>query len=154
VQGALNRLYLQFWRRQLEYRHSTMNCASISVDTLGALGWELPPRGPSDRLRAWLSVPVKVFAEGRIAAARTAFEYLSEDRTRLMPSAAFEEAVFGLLRWPGAQAPKALRCSPRISRHSWACACRRSRRRAPGHLARGQSRADTEALPTDLRTCR
>ena len=42
VQGALNRLYLQFWRRQLEYRHSSMNCASISVDTLRALGWELP----------------------------------------------------------------------------------------------------------------
>lgn len=98
VQGALNRLYLQFWRRQLEYRHSTMNCASISVDTLRALGWELPPRGPSDPLRAWLSIPVKVFAEGSIAAARTAFEYLSEDRTRLMPSAAFEEAVFGLLQ--------------------------------------------------------
>lgn len=98
VQGALNRLYLQFWRRRLEYRHSTMNCASISVDTLRALGWNLPPRGPSDPLRAWLSVPVKVFAEGGIAAARTAFEYLTEDRTRLMPSAAFEEAVFGLMQ--------------------------------------------------------
>jgi hypothetical protein len=98
VQGALNRLYLQFWRHRLEYRHSTMNCASISVDTLRALGWELPPRGPSDPLRAWLSIPVKVFSEGRIAAARTAFEYLSEDRTRLMPSAAFEEAAFGLLQ--------------------------------------------------------
>jgi hypothetical protein len=98
VQGALNRLYLQFWRHQLEYRHSTMNCASISVDTLRALGWRLPPRGPSDQLRAWLSIPAKVFSEGRVAAARTAFEYLSEDRTRLMPAAAFEEASFGLLR--------------------------------------------------------
>jgi hypothetical protein len=98
VQGALNRLYLQFWRHQLEYRHSSMNCASISVDLLRALGWSLPPRGPSDPLRAWLSVPWKVFAEGRVAAARTAFEYLSEDRTRLMPSAAFEEAAFGLMQ--------------------------------------------------------
>src|SRR5512139_1479056 len=34
VQGALNRLYLQFWRHQLEYRHSSMNCAAISVDML------------------------------------------------------------------------------------------------------------------------
>ncbi len=42
VQGALNRIYLQFWRRQINYRHSTMNCASISVDTLRALGWALP----------------------------------------------------------------------------------------------------------------
>jgi hypothetical protein len=98
VQGALNRLYLQFWRHQLEYRHSSMNCAAISVDTLRALGWALPVRGPSDTLRGWLSVPVKVFAEGRLAPARTAYEYLTEDRTRLMPAAAFEEAVFDLLQ--------------------------------------------------------
>jgi len=98
VQGALNRLYLQFWRHQLEYRHSTMNCAAISVDVLRALGWALTPRGPSGPARAWLSIPAKMFTEGRVAAARTAFEYLSEDRTRLMPSAAFEEAVFGLMQ--------------------------------------------------------
>ncbi len=62
VQGALNRLYLQFWRHQLEYRHSTMNCASISVDVLRAwLG--APPRGPSNPVRAWLSIPAKMFTE-------------------------------------------------------------------------------------------
>jgi hypothetical protein len=98
VQGALNRLYLQFWRRQLPYRHSTMNCAAISVDLLRALGWGLPARGPSGRRRAWLAIPAQVFTEGRLAPARTAYEYLTEDRTRLMPSAAFEEAVFGLLQ--------------------------------------------------------
>jgi hypothetical protein len=98
VQGALNRLYLQFWRHQLEYRHSSMNCASISVDVLRALGWDLPSRGPSDTLRAWLAVPAKVFTDGRLAPARTAYEYLTEDRTRLMPAAAFEEAVFSLLQ--------------------------------------------------------
>lgn len=98
VQGALNRLYLQFWRRQLPYRHSSMNCASIAVDLLHALGWPLASRGPSDRLRAWLAIPAKAFTDGRLAAARTAFEYLAEDRTRLMPAAAFEEAAFGLLR--------------------------------------------------------
>ena len=143
VQGALNRLYLQFWRHQLEYRHSTMNCASISVDTLRALGWELPPRGPSDPLRAWLSVPVKVFAEGRIAAARTAFEYLSEDRTRLMPSAAFEEAVFGLLQL----ARNGRGTARRRAREDAGRGPRGDRGRAPaadpvvappGHLARGQ----------------
>lgn len=98
VQGALHRLYLQFWRRQLPYRHSSMNCASIAVDLLRALGWTLASRGPSDRLRAWLAIPAKAFTDGRLAAARTAFEYLAEDRTRLMPAAAFEEAAFGLLR--------------------------------------------------------
>lgn len=98
VQGALNRIYLQFWRRQLEYRHSTMNCAAISVETLRALGWDLPPRTPTGRLRAWLAIPAKVFSQGELGAARTAYEYLTEDRTRLMPAAAFEEAVFSLLQ--------------------------------------------------------
>lgn len=98
VQGAVNRLYLQFWRRQLPYRHASMNCASIAVDLLRALGWPLASRGPSDRLRAWLAIPAKAFTDGRLSSARTTFEYLSEDRTRLMPAAAFEEAAFGLLR--------------------------------------------------------
>lgn len=106
VQGALNRLYLQFWRRQLPYRHATMNCASISIDTLRALGWPIRARGPSDRALAWLSVPAKIFREGSVASARTAYEYLTEDRTRLMPCAAFEEVAADLLRLarPGAGA--------------------------------------------------
>jgi len=98
LQGGLNRLYLQFWRRQLAYRHSTMNCAAISVDAARALGWNLPPRDPSTSLLAWLSIPAKLFDEGRCEAARTAYEYLTEDRTRLMPAASFEEATFSLLR--------------------------------------------------------
>ncbi len=98
VEGALHRLYLQFWRHQLEYRHSTMNCAGISVDALRALGWAIPKRGPTATLRAWLAVPAKAFTDGSITAARIAYEYLREDRTRLMPSAAFEEAVISLLR--------------------------------------------------------
>ena len=107
VQGALNRIYLQFWRRQIAYRHSSMNCASICVDTLRALGWTLRARGPSDRLRGWLAVPAKVFTDGRLASARTAYEYLTEDRTRLMPAAAFEEAVFSLLQLArGAEPPR------------------------------------------------
>lgn len=98
VQGALNRLYLQFWRRQLRYRHSTMNCAAICVDLLRALGWDLPARGPSGMRRAWLAIPAKVFSDGRLGPARMAHDYLTEDRTRLMPAAAFEEAVFGALQ--------------------------------------------------------
>src|SRR5574337_1326056 len=38
VQGAFDRVYRQFWRHQLRYRHSTMNCAGVSVDVLRALG--------------------------------------------------------------------------------------------------------------------
>jgi hypothetical protein len=98
LQGALNRLYLQFWRRQLAYQHSTMNCSSISVDTLRALGWEVPARGPASTMLAWLSIPAMIFKEGKVSVARTTYEYLTEDRTRLMPAAAFEESIVDLLR--------------------------------------------------------
>jgi hypothetical protein len=98
LQGALNRLYLQFWRRQLNYQHSTMNCASISVDTLRALGWNVPARGPASRALGWLSIPAMLFKEGKVSSARTTYEYLTEDRTRLMPAAAFEEVTADLLR--------------------------------------------------------
>ncbi len=98
LQGALNRLYLQFWRRNLNYQHSTMNCASISVDTLRALGWNVPSRGPASRALGWLSIPAMLFKEGKVSSARTTYEYLTEDRTRLMPAAAFEETTVDLLR--------------------------------------------------------
>lgn len=97
IEGAMHRLYLQFWRRQLAYRHSTMNCAGITIDALRAIGWAIPARGPSAALGAWLAVPAKAFTDASLEAARNAFEYLREDRTRLMPSAAFEESVLGLL---------------------------------------------------------
>ena len=98
VQGAFNRVYQQFWRHQLEYRHSTMNCAGISVDVLRALGWNLGARRPAQALRAWLAIPYTLLRERSLGKARMAFEYLTQDATRLFPAAAFEEAGAGLLR--------------------------------------------------------
>ncbi len=91
VQSALNRVYNQFWRHQLPYRHATMNCAGISVDVLRALGWPIPARGPASRLAAALGFPWFVLAKRSIERACTAFDYLCEDQTRLLPAAAFEE---------------------------------------------------------------
>ena len=110
VQAALNRVYNQFWRHQLVYRHATMNCTGISVDVLRALGWEVPVRGPANRLVAALGFPYFVMAKRSVARARIAFDYLHEDQTRLMPAAAFEETGANLLalaaaRSTGAQPP-------------------------------------------------
>jgi hypothetical protein len=91
VQSALNRVYNQFWRHQLVYRHATMNCASISVDVLRWMGWDIPVRGPASRLLAALAFPWLVVKERSIAKACTGFDYLWEDQTRLMPAAAFED---------------------------------------------------------------
>ena len=92
VQAALNRVYNQFWRHQLLYRHATMNCTGISIDLLRAVGWEIPVRGPASRVTAALGFPYFAVKERSIAKASVAFDYLTEDMTRLMPAAAFEEA--------------------------------------------------------------
>ena len=97
LQAALNRVYNQFWRHQLVYQHASMNCASISVDALRALGWDVPARGPTSRLVAGLGFPFVAARDRSFAKARIAFDYLTEDQTRLMPAAAFEEAGASLL---------------------------------------------------------
>jgi len=97
VQAALNRVYNQFWRHQLVYRHATMNCAGISIDVLRMLGWEIPVRGPASRLVAAFGFPYFAVKERSLAKASVAFDYLTEDQTRLMPAAAFEEAGAALL---------------------------------------------------------
>jgi hypothetical protein len=107
VQSALNRVYNQFWRHQLVYRHATMNCASISVDVLRWLGWNIPARGPASRLLAALAFPWFVVKERSVAKACTGFDYLWEDQTRLMPAAAFEEIGASLVALATTRAPPA-----------------------------------------------
>lgn len=103
IQGAFDRVYAQFWRHQLRYRHSLANCAGISVDTLRALGWRLPasPPGAGDRALAWIALPWTLATERSVEKARVAYEYLAEDRTRLFPAVAFETigaSLVGLAR--------------------------------------------------------
>jgi hypothetical protein len=100
VQGALNRVYNQFYRHQLVYGNVTMNCAGISIDALRALGWNVPARNPVGRFLAWLAVPWVALRERSLARAQQAFDYLSADGTRMFPAAAFEEPAADLLRLP------------------------------------------------------
>jgi hypothetical protein len=92
VQGAFDRVYAQFWRHQLPYGHSTMNCSGISVDTLRAAGWTVPdaPAGLGARALGWLALPFTLVKEQSVSQARVAYEYLAEDRARLFPAVAFE----------------------------------------------------------------
>jgi hypothetical protein len=98
IQGALERAYNQFYRHQLVYRHSTMNCTSVSVDVLRWLGWNVPARGATSWIGAALGVPYFVLRDLNLARAAQAFDYLTEDQTRLLPAVAFEEIGVDLLR--------------------------------------------------------
>jgi hypothetical protein len=98
LQGALERAYNQFYRHQFVYRHTSMNCASISVDVLRALGWSVPALGATSWLAASLGFPYFLLRERSLAEAALRFDYLTEDRTRLLPACAFEQMGADLLR--------------------------------------------------------
>jgi hypothetical protein len=97
VQSALGRVYNQFYRHQLAYYHPDANCTSISIDTLRALGWRIPRRGPTSRLLAWLAFPLMIAKEWSLTRAKTAFDYMCTDQTRLLPAAALEDAYASAL---------------------------------------------------------
>ena len=98
IQNAFCRVYNQFYRHQLVYRHPTMNCASISIDVLRAIGWDVRSRGPTSRLLAALGLPYFAARDRSLAKAAETYNYLTEDRTRLFPAIAFEEIGADLLR--------------------------------------------------------
>jgi hypothetical protein len=119
LQGALNRVYNQFYRHQLIYRHATMNCAGISVDVLRVLGWDIGVRGATSVPLAIAGFPYFLVTERSLAKARTACDYLACDQTRLLPAAAFEETAASLVGLVGAGgAPDARRtaASGRLAR--------------------------------------
>jgi hypothetical protein len=101
VQSALCRVYNQFYRHQLAYYHPTVNCTSISVDTLRALGWSVPRRGATSHVLAALALPFQALRERSLAKAQLTYDYLTEDRTRLLPAAALEEIHASLLALAG-----------------------------------------------------
>jgi hypothetical protein len=98
VQAALERAYNHFYRHQLVYHHATMNCASISVDVLRVLGWNVPARGATSWPAATLGLPYFALRDRSVEKAAQTFDYLTEDQTRLFPAAAFEEIGADLLQ--------------------------------------------------------
>ena len=107
VQAALGRIYRQFWRHQLVYYHPTDNCTSMSIDTLRALGLDVPLLGPTSVAMAWLGLPALIARERSIAKARIAFDYLVTERTRLLPALALEAVYEALLALTKADAKPA-----------------------------------------------
>src|SRR5271165_4864944 len=75
-----------------------MNCASISVDVLRLLGWNVPARGATSWVAAALGLPYFALRDRSLTKAAQIFDYLTEDQTRLFPAAAFEEMGADLLR--------------------------------------------------------
>lgn len=98
LQSALNRIYAQFYRHQVVYDHAAMNCAGMSVDVLRTLGLRVKRRGPAARIMAALGLPWLLLKQRSVKEACAIYDYLTEDQTRLLPAAAFEEIGASLMR--------------------------------------------------------
>lgn len=98
LQSALSAAFRDFYGHHLRYHHAAANCTGISVDILHALGWRIPGRGAESWLKAFGALLLTLARSGNLAQAKLQFDYLTEERTRLYPAAAFEEIGADLLR--------------------------------------------------------
>ncbi len=96
-QGAVSRVYNHFYRHDFRYRHAAANCAGISLDTLRSLGWAIPGRGATSRLKAVAAYPYMAIKDRSLDSGRQSFDYLREEQTRLYPAVAFDAAGNDLL---------------------------------------------------------
>ncbi len=106
---AVQDTYRRLYRHEIEYDHSTLNCSGLSLDLLHTIGWYVPPRGPSSRLKAAGAFLYGSATERSFASGRKLFKYFSEERTRLLPRVTFEAIAADVLALVGVQGSGALR---------------------------------------------
>ncbi len=101
-QGGVQRVFNHFYRHDFQYRHTSANCAGISIDVFDSLGWHIPKRGPTAPLKSLAAYAYVAATDGSLQGGRKIYDYLNEERTRLLPAVAFEAAGLDLLRIVGA----------------------------------------------------
>jgi len=89
-QAVTNRVFNHFYRNDFLYDHSRNNCAGISIDTLRALGWQVPNRGKEGQLKAIWAYFYLWATEGSQRKARAMYDYFNTESTRLLPAVTFE----------------------------------------------------------------
>lgn len=107
-QGGAQRIYNHYYRHDFAYDGALQNCSGISMDVFSALGWNVPKRGATHPLMALAAYPYKAITEVSLKQGRKAFEYLSEEQTRLYPAVAFDAAGQDLLQILSGKAGRAL----------------------------------------------
>lgn len=108
LSAALARVFNQFYRHQFVYQHAAANCAGICLSTLRAIGWQVPTLGASSWLKAVVGLPAVALRSGSLTEGKAIFDYLTEERTRLLPALAFEQAGADLLRLVGGESTRRL----------------------------------------------
>ena len=84
-QDAINRVFNHFYRHDFTYRHATANCAGLNMETLRAIGWEIPVQGATSRAKGVAALPVMSIKERSLANGLKATDYLMAEQTNLYP---------------------------------------------------------------------
>ena len=111
-QGGVQRTLNHFYLHDLAYDGATNNCAGLSMDVFRALGWNVPERGPTNRLKAVGAYAWVAAKQGSLKKGRGIYDYLSEETTRLLPAVAFDAVGLDLLQLVGAMPATARKLSP------------------------------------------
>ncbi|ADI31005.1 hypothetical protein [Methylotenera versatilis] len=102
-QATTNRIYNHFYRNDFVYDHSRNNCAGTSIDTLRALGWNIPTRGVESQLKATAAYIYVAATEMSLSKGRAIYDYLNTETTRLFPAVTFdaigENLLLGANQW-------------------------------------------------------
>jgi hypothetical protein len=101
-QGGVQRTLNHFYRHDLTYGAADNNCAGLSIDVFHALGWNVPARGPTNRIKAIGAYAYIGAKEASLKKGRGIYDYLTEETTRLLPAVAFDALGLDLLQLVGA----------------------------------------------------
>ncbi len=97
-QGAIERVYNRYYRHDFVFDQARANCTGISVDALHWIGWRIPTKGPTSRMKAIPAFFYRWYQDWSFASGVLSYNYLVEEQTRLLPRAAFETAAVDVLR--------------------------------------------------------
>lgn len=104
-QAAIQDEFRRFYRHELDYDHSLLNCAGLSIDQLRTLGWQIPYQGASNRLKATAGYVYMAASDRSLASGLKVYRYFSEELTRLLPRVTFEAIGNDLLHLLGPSSP-------------------------------------------------
>lgn len=93
VWQSLQQTFEQVYDHRLHYHHARNNCTGITIDTLRGAGFNLPEKGPTARLLAPFVAAWSGLVERRFAAAKSSWEYLLTEQSRLFPVQAFRSVA-------------------------------------------------------------
>lgn len=89
-QAGVERVYNHFYRHDFDYHHSAANCTGVSVDTLRTLGWQVPTRGHDAWFKAIGAYAYVAATSFSLKDARSIYDSLLEESTRLYPASGFD----------------------------------------------------------------